>query len=168
VRGRRLRLVVVVVADEVLDRVVGEEALELAVELGGQRLVGGEDQGGALGGLDHLGDGEGLARAGDAEEDLVALVRLHARDQFRYRLGLVAGGLVVADQAEGAAALGLGRLLGAVGGPGDGVGGAVVVDEGGHRLTDGGRRRGGAAGTRHEREGSRKGRGRLASGRRLS
>ena len=44
-----LGLVVVVVGDEVLDRVVGEEALELAVELGGQRLVGREDQRRALG-----------------------------------------------------------------------------------------------------------------------
>jgi hypothetical protein len=34
-----LGLVVVVVADEILDRVVREEALELAVELRGQRLV---------------------------------------------------------------------------------------------------------------------------------
>jgi hypothetical protein len=42
-------LVVVVVADEVLDRVVGEQRLELAVELGGQRLVVGQDQRGALG-----------------------------------------------------------------------------------------------------------------------
>src|SRR5690349_23077517 len=34
-----LGLVVIVVADEIFDRVVGEEALELAVELGGQDLV---------------------------------------------------------------------------------------------------------------------------------
>ena len=44
-----LGLVVVVVGDEVLDRVVGEEALELAVELGGERLVGREDDRRALG-----------------------------------------------------------------------------------------------------------------------
>ncbi len=66
-------LVVVVVGDEVLDRVVGEEALELAVELGRQRLVGRQDQRRALGALDHLRHGEGLARAGDAEQHLVAL-----------------------------------------------------------------------------------------------
>ena len=41
-------LVVVVVGDEVLDRVVGEEALELAVQLRGERLVGREHQGRAL------------------------------------------------------------------------------------------------------------------------
>ena len=43
-----LGLVVVVVGDEVLDRVLGEERLELAVELGGQRLVGRHDQRGPL------------------------------------------------------------------------------------------------------------------------
>ncbi len=37
-------LVIVVVGDEILDRVVGEEALELAIELRGQRLVRREDQ----------------------------------------------------------------------------------------------------------------------------
>ena len=42
-------LVVVVVGDEVLHRVAGEERAELAVQLRGQRLVGREDQGGALG-----------------------------------------------------------------------------------------------------------------------
>ena len=85
-----LRLVVVVIGDEILDRVVGKEAPELAVELGGQRLVGREDQRRALGLLDHLGHGEGLARAGDAEQHLDAVVALHALDQFADRGGLVA------------------------------------------------------------------------------
>ena len=44
-RGQvRLRLVVVEVADEVLDGVVREEVAELGVELGGERLVVGEDE----------------------------------------------------------------------------------------------------------------------------
>ena len=88
-----LRLVIVVVGDEVLDRVVGEEALELAVELRRQRLVGGEDQRRALRRLDHLGHGEGLARAGDAEQHLVALVSDDSLDQFVDRVRLVALGL---------------------------------------------------------------------------
>ena len=41
----RLGLVVVEVADEVLDRVLGEELAELGVELRGERLVVGEDEG---------------------------------------------------------------------------------------------------------------------------
>jgi hypothetical protein len=47
-RDVRLRLIVVVVADEVLDGVVGEQLLELAVQLGRERLVGRQDQRGAL------------------------------------------------------------------------------------------------------------------------
>ena len=41
-----LGLVVVVVAHEVLDRIVGEELAELAVELRGEGLVVGDDEGG--------------------------------------------------------------------------------------------------------------------------
>ncbi len=54
-------LVVVVVADEILDRVVGEEALELTIKLRGEDLVRRKDQRGPLQFLDHLGHGEGLA-----------------------------------------------------------------------------------------------------------
>ena len=43
-RDVRLGLVVVVVADEIVDRVVREEFLELAIELSGQRLVVRQDQ----------------------------------------------------------------------------------------------------------------------------
>ncbi len=42
-------LVVVVVGDEVLDGVGGEELLELVIELGGEGLVVGEDERGAVG-----------------------------------------------------------------------------------------------------------------------
>ena len=87
-------LVVVVVGDEVLDRVVGEEALHLAIELGGEGLVGGEDQRRALGAHDGLRGGEGLARAGDAEQHLVGLAVVDALDEVGDGGGLVAGGLV--------------------------------------------------------------------------
>ena len=50
---------------------MGEEVFELVIELGGEGLVVREDEGGALDLLDDLGHGEGLAGAGDAEEDLV-------------------------------------------------------------------------------------------------
>ena len=66
-------LVVVVVADEVVDGVVGEEFLEFAVELGGQGLVVRHHQRGPLLLLDDVGHGEGLAGAGHAHEHLVLL-----------------------------------------------------------------------------------------------
>ena len=106
-----LGLVVVVVGDEVLDRVVGEEALELTVELRRQRLVGREDEGRALGAIDHLRHGEGLARAGDAEQHLVALMLIDALDQLGDGGRLVAPRLVLRDDPEGDAAFGLLRPL---------------------------------------------------------
>ena len=60
-----LGLVIVVVRDEVLDRVVREELAELPVELGSQGLVVGEDQRRPLHRGDHVGDGEGLAATRD-------------------------------------------------------------------------------------------------------
>ena len=75
-------LVIVVIGHEIFDGIVGKEALELAVELRGERLVGRQDQRRALGLFDHLRHRERLARAGDAEQHLVALVRGNALDQF--------------------------------------------------------------------------------------
>ncbi len=88
-----LGLVVVVVADEVVHRVVREELLELAVELGGQRLVVREDQRRPLHGLNDVGHRERLARAGDAHQHLVLAARLRARDQRGDGLRLIAGRL---------------------------------------------------------------------------
>ncbi len=105
-----LGLVVVVIGDEILDGVVREEALELAIELRGQRLVGREHQRRALRRLDHLRHGEGLARAGDAEQHLVALMRVHLRHQLGDGRRLIALGLELGLDLQGHAAF---RLVGA-------------------------------------------------------
>ncbi len=102
-------LVVVVVADEILHRVIGEEALELAVELRRQRLVRRQDEGRSLSGLDHLGHGVGLARAGDAEQHLRAILASDAFHQFLDRGGLVALRLIFRLDDEGLAAFGFFR-----------------------------------------------------------
>ncbi len=85
-----LGLVVVVIGDEILDRVLREEALELAIELGGERLVWREHEGRALRRLDHLGHGEGLARTRDAEQHLVALMRVDLGHELGDGRGLIA------------------------------------------------------------------------------
>ena len=100
------RLVVVVIGDEIFHRVVGEERLELAVELRRQSFVRREDQRGALRRLDHLGHGEGLAGAGYAQENLRAVVALDAFDQLADRLGLVALRLELGLDHEALAAFG--------------------------------------------------------------
>ena len=101
-----LGLVVVVIADEIFDRVVRKEAPELAVELGRERLVGREHQRRALRLLDHLGHGEGLARAGDAEQHLGAVLAPDALDQVGDRLRLVALGLEIRLDHQPLAAFG--------------------------------------------------------------
>ena len=68
-----LGLVVVVVGDEVLDRVVGEERAELVAELGGERLVVGDHERRPLDRLDYAGHRHGLAGAGGAEQGDEAL-----------------------------------------------------------------------------------------------
>ena len=118
-----LGLVVVVIRYEILDGVLREEALELAVKLCRQGLVRREDDRRALGRLDDLGRGEGLAGAGGAEQHLVALAGCESRDQFGDRGGLVAGGLELRAQHEGPAALELGAA-------GIGQGDGERVDEG--------------------------------------
>jgi hypothetical protein len=55
------RLIVIVIGDEVLHCVLREEVPELAIELGGQGFVVGNDQGGKIEIFDDPGHGECLA-----------------------------------------------------------------------------------------------------------
>ena len=81
-RDVRLGLVVVVIADEVLDGVVGEEAPELVGELRGQRLVGRHHDRRPLDPLDHVRDREGLAGPGGPQQRDVLLPRLDGGGQL--------------------------------------------------------------------------------------
>ena len=113
-----LGLIVIVVGDEIFDRVVGEEGFELPVELRRQGLVGRQNQGGPVGAGDHLRHGEGLARAGHAQQHLIALMFADGVHQLSDGAGLVALGLVFADDLEGDAAFGLVGARRAMGRPG--------------------------------------------------
>ena len=94
------RLVVVVVGNEILHGVVREKRLELAVQLRGQGLVRRQHQGRALHLGDHVGDAEGLARAGHPEQGLVSQAGFDALDHLTDGFGLVAGGLEAGDELE--------------------------------------------------------------------
>src|SRR3954469_17623864 len=96
----RLGLVVVVVADEELDRVLRKQLLELAVELARKRLVVGDDERRPLHRLHEIGDAERLSRAGHAEQRLRLVAALDARDELRDGARLVALRLVVAAKLE--------------------------------------------------------------------
>ena len=95
-----LGLVVVVVGDEVLHGVLREEGLELLVELGGEGLVVGQDQGRAVDPVQDRGDGEGLAAARHPEQHLVLVAAKDPRGQLVDGPRLVALRLEVADQLE--------------------------------------------------------------------
>ena len=96
----RLGLVVVEVADEVLDRVLREELAELRVQLGGERLVVGEDERRLVVLRDRPGERGGLAGAGRAEQGLVTEALGQAVAQALDRLRLVAGRLERGDELE--------------------------------------------------------------------
>ncbi len=89
-----LGLIVVVVGYKVFHRVVGEKLLELTAELGCQRLVVGQHQGGTV----HLGNdirhSKGLARAGYTQQGLFLVPGQHPRCQLFNGLGLVTGGFI--------------------------------------------------------------------------
>ncbi len=95
-----LGLVVVVVGDEVLDRVARKERLELAVELGRERLVGRDHQRGAAETRHHVGEGEGLAAAGHAQQDGVGAALADHGHQTVDRLRLVPGGGELGGERE--------------------------------------------------------------------
>ena len=88
-RDVRLGLVVVVVRDEVLDRVVRQQVLELGRQLGGEGLVGRQYQGRPLQLLDQPCRRRALSGAGRAEQHDVLLPGPDAPRQLGDGLGLV-------------------------------------------------------------------------------
>ncbi len=96
-----LGLVIVVVADEILHRVLWKKLAELAVELRGQRFVGRKHNSGPPHAGDHIGHGVGLARAGHAQQSLVAQTVAQPLGQLRNRRGLITRWRVGLIQAEG-------------------------------------------------------------------
>ena len=74
---------------------------ELLVELSGERLIVGEDERWALELLDHMGHGEGLARAGNAQQYLGVLPRPRLRHKLFNGLRLVASRSKIRKELEG-------------------------------------------------------------------
>ena len=86
-----LRLIVVVVGNEIAHRVVGHELAEFGAQLRGERLVRLDDERGTLQPFDQPCGGGGFAGAGGAHEHHVVLAVLDARGQFLDGLRLVSG-----------------------------------------------------------------------------
>ena len=102
IRGRQvgLRLVVVVVGDEIFDRVFGKEILELSVELRREGLVMAQYESRFVDLGDDVGGREGLARTRHAQQRVVFRSAADRIDELRDRFGLVARGLVFRDEFE--------------------------------------------------------------------
>ena len=79
---------------------LGKEALEFLVELRGQRLVVRHHQRRPVHRRDDLRHREGLARPGDAEQDLVLVAAVQPLDQLGHGAHLVAADLEVADEVK--------------------------------------------------------------------
>ena len=84
-----LRLVIIIIGDKVFHRILREEFLHLAVQLGRQRLVVGNDQRRFLEPLDHIRHCKGLAGPGHTHQCLELVAFPEPFHQFFDRLGLV-------------------------------------------------------------------------------
>ncbi len=87
------RLIVIVIGDEELHRVIGEELLHLAIKLRRQGFVGCQHHRRPVEIGNDVGDGKRLAGAGYAEQRLMGKTILQPLFETTNRLGLIAGGL---------------------------------------------------------------------------
>ena len=93
-----LRLIIIVVRNEVFHRVVGEKLPELTAKLSRQGLVVGQYQRGTIQFFDDGGHGKGLAGTGNAQKRLLPQSPVHAVDKTFNGFRLVAGRLVIRNQ----------------------------------------------------------------------
>ena len=94
------RLVVIVIGNEILHRVVGKNAF-ISPYSCAARSCWRQHQRRTLHGGDDVGDGEGLAAAGDAEQGLMRQAVVQARDQRADGVRLIAGGLESGAKGKG-------------------------------------------------------------------
>ena len=93
-------MVIIVVADEVFDRVRREERLELVIELRGERLIVRQNERRPADLLDDLGHGEGLARARYAKQYLMLVAVVNASCQLFDSGYLIAARAIVHHQMK--------------------------------------------------------------------
>ena len=87
-----LRLIIIVIANKVVNRIVREQFLKFAIELGGQGFVGCQNQCWPAGLSDQVGHRESFSRAGDAEKYLMAITPLETLAELLDRPRLVTRG----------------------------------------------------------------------------
>ena len=95
-----LRLVVIVVGNEVFHRILGEKCTQLCAELGGEGLVVSKNQGGSIQVGNNVCHSKGFTRTGNTEKCLRPLACENALCQSLDRLWLIARRLVIADKLK--------------------------------------------------------------------
>ena len=94
-RNVRFRLIVIEVADEILDRVARKELFELRVKLRRERFVVRDDKRRPVQLANDICGRESLSRARDPQQRLMAIPRLDRLQQLRDRLRLIAARFIV-------------------------------------------------------------------------
>ena len=89
-----LRLVIVVITDEILHSVARKKLTKLAVKLRSQCFVGGKHNGRPSQTRDHIGHGESFARTRHAQKGLKNFTIIHPLDQLINCLRLIACGQI--------------------------------------------------------------------------
>ena len=100
-RNVSLWLVVVVVGNEVLNRILGEHLTQLAGQLGSKSFIVGDDQGGTLELLNQPSGGGTLSSSGCTKENYVAFPIVDAISKLLDGCGLVSSRRVFANDFEG-------------------------------------------------------------------
>ena len=72
----RFRLVVVIITDEIFNRVIREKCFEFIVQLGRQGFIGCQDQGRSGHRRDHMGHCEGFTGSGNTQQHMVQMTGL--------------------------------------------------------------------------------------------
>ena len=99
-REIRLRLIIIIVGNEILDRIFREELLHLGIKLCRQGLVMRDDQRRLLQSLDDICHRKGLAGAGNTEQGLELISLLEAERQLFDGLRLITGRCIVRMKLE--------------------------------------------------------------------
>src|SRR5919197_4417002 len=108
-RNIGFRLVIIIIRDEIFDRIVREKARELAVKLGREGLVWRHDERRAVRSGNDLRHCKGFARARYAKQPPIPILRIYASDELIDCSRLIASWLVLRDKAKFVAAF---RLVG--------------------------------------------------------
>ena len=95
-----LRLIIIIVGNEIFHRIVREERLEFAVKLCRQRLVVAQDESGTLQVLNYIRHGEGLSGTGNAQQRHVVNPVLQGFSELADRLRLVSRRLILRIEME--------------------------------------------------------------------